>query len=872
MRRHFPWVRRPDDEEVRDELRAHLELATAERIARGESPEEARRAARLELGNVTLVEEDVREVWTVRWARSVAADVRLAVRRLRAAPGFTLVAVLTLALGLSVNATLFSLISSLFLRPLPVKDAERLAVVLRQTEKTELLSGVSWLDFEDLRSGVGEFSDVLALAFRPAHLSVAGGAPDRVWIEAVSENYFAMLGVRPGFGRLLEPGDAAPVAVLGHRYWKTRLGGDPSVVGQAAVINGRSFTVIGIAAESFTSAQWSIAPSAFIPARTMPSVFPGSDTVLERRDSGAFKVMARLRPGATAAQATASADLAVGRDRGEADRSRLIVRPERLTRPEPSFSRFMPFAAAAFLVMAGMVLFVACANVANLLFARAADRERELGIRGALGARRGRLVRQLLTESLVLALLAGLAGAALSYLAGVGLAEVARISGDMPVAADETWDWRPAAAAMAVAVIAGLLTGVVPAWKGTGFDLAKTIQGGDAGGATGGWRRRSWFRSGMVFGQVAMSVVVLASGALFAHSLYELSSHDLGFRPERVLLASVDLKLQGYDPAAVERFLRELKPRLESLPGVEAAAFASDVPFDVSMSMRAVEDGPRAALNRVDADYFRTLGVPLVRGRGLDEGDDDGARRTAVVNETFARRMWPGEEGLGQSFRWKERGEPVEVVGVAADGKYLMLGEAPRPFVYLPLAQEGASPVTVHLRASSDAPLDLVAPLRAAVAEIDPDLPVFNVRSMEEHLRTSVFGFLPLRAAALLAGVQGATALLLAVLGVYGVAAFSLRRRRREIGIRVALGAGRLDVLRAVARAALWPALAGVGLGLPAALGAGRLLGAMLYGVEPLNPVVFAAVAAFTLGVSVSACWWPARRAMRGSPLRSLRP
>ena len=884
------WFRRsPGDAEIDEEIRAHLEMATRERMERGESEEVARRSAALELGNAGLVKEDTRGVWVRAAREAVAQDFRYALRRLRKSPGFTLVAVLTLAFGLSANATIFSLVSTMFLRPLPVQDAESMVVLLRKQAGSAFFGGVSWSDYRDYRAEVGEFRDALALAFRPAHVSVDGHAPDRTWIEAVSGNYFSMLGVTPTAGRLFAQGEgetagADPVAVLAYDYWQSRLGGDRRVIGREAVINGRSLTIVGVARKGFSSAQWSIAPSAFVPATMMPELFPGNESILVDRDSGAFRVMAQLKPGARAEEAESAAQV-VGqrldeRYRPDGKKSRVVVRPERLTRPQPSFSGFVPFAIAIFGAMAALVLFIACANVANLMFSRALDRRREIGIRSAIGARRRRLIGQLLTESVVLGLLAGAAGLALSHAAGLALARMSAISGDVPIRANESGDWLPAVATMLLSVAVGAVTGLFPALRATRVDPLAVIKGGAPGLAEG----RQTFRSGLVLSQVAVAVVVLACAGLFVRSLASLEASELGFRTERLAMASLDLRLQGYDRDRGLRFLEELTESVRALPGVESAAIGSSVPFDTQMTTRAVapadeagagDDGEasalKAGLNRIDAAYFEALGVTLLRGRELDARDRDSSARVAVVNETFARRLWPDEDALGRRFRWKTGGDPIEVVGVAADGKYLMLGEAPRPFVYLPIPQEYSAPVTLHVRTKTEDALALAPALREAIRELDPDLPVFDVRTMDEHLRQSAFAYLPIRMAATVAGAQGLVALLLAVMGVYGVVASSVSRRTRDIGIRVVLGARGLDVFRMVSGAALRPALLGLGLGLAAALGLARFLTALLYGLDPADAPVFGAVGALMLGVSLLACWVPARRALRIEPIAALR-
>ncbi len=884
------FSRRPQDAEIHEEIQSHLRMATQDRIDRGELPQQARDSARREFGNAGLAREDTRAVWISTVFERLRQDLKYALRQMRRSPGFTAVAVLTLAFGLSVNITIFAVIDSLFLRPLPVHDAERLVVVMRQQANTEFARGLAWRDFQDYRAGIAEFSDMLALAFRPAHLSFAGHTPDRTWIEAVSGNYFSMLGVQPFRGRLFEPGEgekpgADPVAVLGYYYWQTHLGSDPGIVGRTAVINGRGFTVIGIAPPTFTSVQWALAPSAFIPATMYPETFAGNDSILETRDSAAFKVIAYLRPGVSVERAASAVQVFAHRldreYRPKQPASQAYVRFERMSRPEPGIGEFLPFAAVVFMVMAGLVLFVACANVANLMFSRALARHREIGIRTAIGAPRGRLIRQLLTESVVLALLAGAVGALLTAATAPLLSSMSTHSGDVPIHPDASWDWLPLIFTILISLLAGIVTGLVPALRATQVDVYSILKGG----ASTAGRKRHLFRSALVLAQVAVCVVVLICGGLFLRSLQQLAAFDLGFRTDHLLMASADLGLQGYEPERGRQFLERVTERVQALPGVESAAIASSVPFDTYFDTHGVlpadrpagydaaktNDELQAGVNRIDPAYFHTLGVTLLQGREFTKQDGDTSRRVAIVNQTLAGRLWPGQPPLGKRFQWKPDGEPIEVVGVAANGKYVLLGEAPRPYVFVPFAQDYGSMVTLHVRLKSGDPLAVAPAVRRIFHDLDPDLPLFNVRSMEEHLRTSAFAFFPLRMGALLAGAQGLVALLLAVIGIYGVVAYSVRQQTRDIGIRIALGARPRDVLRLVTRAGLRPTLIGMALGLAASFAVARLLAGLLYGLDPLNLPVFSAVVALVLGVSLLACWLPARRAARVDPIDALR-
>lgn len=825
----------------------------------------------------------------------ILQDLRHALRLARQHRWFTTVTIATLALGLSTNVTLLSLINLLLFKPLPVKDADRLVVLLEQTSSGESPRGLSWTDYRDYRAQVGAFSDVLALVFRPAHLAVTGRTADRAWIEGVSGNYFTMLGVTPQAGRLFLPGEgetrgADPIAVISHHYWQTRLGGDPGIVGRAIAINGRSLTVIGITPPEFTSAQWALAPSAFVPATMLPALFTEYDDLLDSRTAGAFRVMAHLRPGVRVAEAAAGVQVVsqrlIAQFRPEQTQARVLVWTEPRTRPVPAVSRFVPFAAAFFLLMAMMVLFVSCANVANLMFSRALARQKEMAIRTAIGASRTRLIRQLLTESVFVALLAAGAGMLLSFGAGRLLARIAP-QGDIPVRPDDRFDWTVALLTLGVSVAVGVLTGLVPALRSTRVDVHEVLK---CGGRLAGPARQG-FRSQLVMSQVAVCVVVLVCGGLFLRSLRDLALHDLGFRADGLLMASLDLGLPGHDDERGRRLIEQLPERMLAISGVAAAAIGSSVPFDTSHDIRPVvpaeEAAPaapaestgaarpwRAGVNRVDPGYLQTMGVTLLQGRDITRRDAASAPRVAIVNQTFARRLWPGQDPLGRRFRWQRgdaREEPIEVIGVVRDGKYVTVGEAPRAYAYVPIAQDHGASVTLHVRAAAGDPVSLVPALRRVVRDLDPDVPVFNVRTMPDHLRSSIFAFLPVRMGALLAGAQGMLALLLAMMSVYAVVAWSVRQQTRTIGVHVALGARPGDLYLLVSRSALRPALIGLAAGAGASIAVARMLAGLLYGLNPLNLPVFAAVVMLVLGVSLLACWLPARRALRIDPILALR-
>ncbi len=888
MKRFSRLGKRSRDEEIDEEIQSHLRMSAQDHMERGESEKQAWRSAHREFGNRGRVKEDARAVWVWITLERLLEDVKYAFRQMRRSPGFTAVAALTLGFGLSVNIAIFSMIDMFFLQPLPVKNADRLMVVMRQNSSSEFLLGMSWPDYQDYRSQADVFTDMLAYTFRPAHLSVPGKAPERTWIEAVSGNYFSLLGVTPSRGRLIQTGDAetrgrGPVVVLSYDYWQSSLGGDPNVVGSPIVVNGYPLTIIGITPPEFHSAQWALAPSAFVPATMIPEVFPGGDWMLENRHSTPFRVSGYFRDGVNDGQAASSLQVISQRLAKEyrpydVD-TRILVRREMLTRPDASISRFVPFAAAVFVAMAGLVLLIACANIANLMLSRALVRQREAGIRTAVGAPRWRLIRQLLTESIVLAIVAAGVGMLLAHGIGLLLVRFSPQSFDVPTRPPTDTSWLPVLYTLMMSVVAGVATGLVPALRATRVDV-QTILKGDG---SGGGRKRHLLRSGLVMAQTAVCVVVLVCGGLFVRSLQDLSTQNLGFRTDGLLMASVDLALQGYEPERGRQFLDQLTEQVGALPGVESVAVSSRVPFDIFLedhsavdadqppAFDATDPGIAVYLSRVDGAYFRVLGVPLVQGRGFDERDTASSPRVAVVNQTFADRLWPGQNPLGKGFRWSGSSDRFEVVGISANGRYVSLGEAPRPYAYFPMAQAAPDMVTLSIRARSGDPLELAPSVRAVLNGLDGNLPVYNIRTMDEHLRASPTAFFPLRMGAFMAGAQGAVALLLALIGVFGVVAYSVRQQTREIGIRMALGARGIDVLRLVSRSGLRPALIGLVLGLLAASGLARGLAVLLYGLDPADPPVFAAVTVVVLGASVLACWLPGRRATHLNATEALR-
>jgi putative ABC transport system permease protein len=811
-------------------------------------------------------------------------DLRHALRTLWKQRGFAAVAILTLAFGIGLNISLFGMLSAFFLQPLAVRDADRLVIVMQRSDAVNVPYGHSYPDYLDYRSSTTAFSELAAFMPHPAHVSARGQTPERTWIEVVSPNYFVLAGVAPAFGEFPRPEDgfgkaAAPTVVVSHRYWQRRFGGDPSLVGRQISINGRPFTVSGIAPATFTGLSWAMAVSAFVPAGALGTLMDGGDRFREDRGTAAWRLMGRLGPGKTLRDARTEIDVVSKRLAAdypaEHKGTRALTIPENRARPDPSLAGVLPVFAAVFAVMVGLVLLIACANVANLMFARALARQRDLVIRSALGASRVRLIRLQIVETLVLACVAGVAGLLLARWAGGALAGFVP-AGDIPINEHREWDWRIYVFTLGISILAGIVTGLWPARNATRFDLVASLKDGGSHAGTA----RHALRSLLVIGQVTMSFVVLASAALFVHSLRQMQHLALGFEPRGVLLMSVDLDLQQYSDQRARRFIEDFLRRAEATPGVTSATAGAHLPFDYGAPFDTISiDGDipgskdsslMMPFTSVGPRFFETTGTAIRRGRAFDNRDNENSARVGVINETMARKLWPGRDPLGRRFRIGRQNKWIEVVGVAADGKYLMLAEQPRPYFYLPLSQDYRSPMTIVVRAAAE-PGSLAAPLQRLLNEMDPDLPVFNVRTMESHIRGSVFGLMPLRMGAAMAGMQGLVGLLLAIMGLYAVVAYGVARRTREIGVRIALGARGADVVRLVVREGMWLSAIGCGLGLMLALGIGAGLSAVLYGLKPVEAPVFLVVAGVVLVVSALACYMPARRATRVDPILALR-
>jgi predicted permease len=811
-------------------------------------------------------------------------DVQYAMRMLGKSPAFTAVAVLTLAVGIGANAAVFSVVNSFLFHPLPVKDPGRLVVIANGTHDYQNPHEFSNPDFKDFQTQTDAFSDMTAYLIQFAGLS-ADNRSERVLTTYVKGNYFSALGLQPVLGRLFLPSEGEtpgkdPIIVLGYAYWMQRFNGDPSIVGKSVNLNGRPVTVVGVAPKGFFGTFFIVEANVYAPLGMLGNT-PESMKILNNRDERQLRVLGHLKPGVTMEKARVSLQVISDRLENEYPATnkdlKMAVIPETLARPEAASASMWPLIATVFLGLVGLVLLVTCVNVTNLLLARASIRSKEIAIRAALGAGRVRLFRQLLTESILLAGLGGVAGAALGVWL-IKLIEGVRLPGDFPLRTNIPFDWRLFLFIASVAMACGLFAGLVPAWRASRMGLNETLR--ESGRSLTGGAGHNRIRNFLVAAQAAGSLVVPIMAGLFLRSLQHAEKTTLGFTPDHVLNLTMDVSQLAYDQNRGASFYRQLGERVRALPGVESASFAYSVPFGYySLWENVWKEGqegvaasqvPRLPHNTIDKDYFRTMGVEIVRGRAIDEQDQSTSPRVAVVNETLARKLWPGQDPLGHHFRYgSAQAQPVEVVGVARDSKYVWIAEERRAYFYVPLTQE-YNPVHVLQLRTSGPPALLTRAIEDQVHALDPNLPVFDIMTMDTALQGGN-GLFMFRLAAIFAGVLGALGLLLAVSGVYGVVSYGVNQRTHEIGIRMALGAQQHNILRLVIVQGIKLVMAGLVFGIAASAGLARVLEALLVNTGTLDPLAYGAASLLLVAVAVLACYLPGRRAMRVDPLVALR-
>jgi predicted permease len=742
--------------------------------------------------------------------------------------------------------------------------------------------GLYYQDYLYYRDNKDAFSDLIAFMPAPVNLS-DGTEPERIWTEVVSGNFFSSLGVgtEPGRAFLPEEGETPtthPVVVLSHAYWQKRFAGDRSVIGKVLKLNGYPFTVIGVTQENFRGTVPLVSIDAYLPAMMLPQLMPGGAEALESRAEDGFRVMGHLKPGvsvdyANKVIAVLARQLEQQYPLTNKGRTTLVV-PETQARPDPEIGSYLPPVSLIFMTLVGMVLLIACTNVVTLILARTSARRKEIAIRAALGASRARIIRQLLTESLILAVLGGGAALLLAHALMRVLSSV-RLPVDFPFRLDLAMDWRVFSFTLCVALLAGVVTGLIPALQATRVDLNKSLKEGarDQGAALA----RQWIRSGLVVSQIAVSLLLLICSGLFIQSLLNTQKINLGFRTDNLLLVSMDVSLQGYDRNRGARFYKDVIERVKNMPGVVSVSLASYVPLGITKGTLEVfvegqspanpleDEGVGMYYNAVSPDYFRTVGTSILEGRDFTEQDSEVATGVAIINETLARRFWPAETPLGKRFKVRRDGPLIMVVGVAQDSKFDWLYEGARPFIYLPMSQSSASAATLYVHTATD-PLSLVAPVREYVSSLDTDLPLYEVKTMHTHINEGPALF-PARLGTALVATFGFLGLLLTAVGVYGVASFSASQRTREIGIRMALGARPGDILKLIIGKAIMLTAAGVAIGVIAAFAFTRVISSLLFGVSPTDPVTFLAISIFLSGVALLSSYFPARRASKVDPI-----
>jgi predicted permease len=862
-----------------DEIAHDLALDAEQRVRGGTTPQEAELASRRDFGNVGLLKEGIREMWGWTSLERLGRDLRYGWRNLRKSPLFASMAVLSLALGIGANATIFSVINAILLRPLPgVERASELVVINEKLGPGIGPPMISYPDYRDFRDRNSVLTGLAAIGFIPASVGPKGNC-QRIFSYTVSGNYFDLLGVKPLAGRLIQPEDdkvrgGHPVMVLSYTGWQ-RFGGDPSIVGAKLQVNGRDFTVLGVTPKGFVGTELFFAPDAFF-SIAMYQELRSEGADLDSRSGNGFFAVGRLKPGITMAQAESAVD-AIGQQLAQEypqDDGGMHVK---LSPPGLAGAwlrkPIIGFAAALFGVSC-LVLLVACVNLASMLLARAGDKRKETAIRLALGAGRGVLIRQLLTENLMVAMLGGAVGALLAVWITSALAAW-HPPAEVPLIVNVPVDFRVFLFALVVSTFTALLFGLLPAFQATKTDLVPALKNEAVAGRFRYWHLRDY----MVAAQVSMSVLLLFCSVLVVKSFERALDAPIGFEPRGLATVSFDLNMQGYDEPRGRDFQKRLLEKVRQLPGVESAALVNRLPLTLNVPGSPVyiegkpvpkraSDVPSAYTFHVSPDYFSTMRTRLLSGRDFDTRDKQDGQRVAIVNSAFASELLDGSNPLGRRFSTGPTEKPIEIVGVVENGKYFSLTERAPAAFWTPLEIWYKPKASLVARTRMTPPESLVPSISAAVRDMDPAIALFSAGSMQDQLSWTFF---PARIAAIALSAFGMLALVLSATGIYGVMAYAVSRRTREIGIRMAIGATQAQVLASVARSAAILIGTGLVLGLGMALFAGRLLGRILYGVKPSDPVTFAIVFAIMLGVGAAATFLPARRATRIDPMQALR-
>jgi predicted permease len=812
-------------------------------------------------------------------------DLRFAFRQLNRTPGFTVTAVLTLALGIGANTAIFSLVNAVLFKPLPVADPQRITTLTRQ-EHGAIQRTFSMPEFRAIRAqSRTPFSDIIAVSAGLDGFAAQGQKPERVATAYVSGNFFDALGVHPAAGRLFlrsegEVLGSDPMAVLDYDFWKERFNGDPNVVGREVTVDGHPLSVIGVAPKGFRGLpSIALTVAAYLPLSQLTLQGTPAD-ILNSWQNRSVLLYGRLRPGFSLKQASAELNVAAKNLMREQpdDEKQLELAAYSEQSLRIGYPNAMALISALFLGLAGMVLLLACVNVANLVLVRATVREREIAIRTALGAKRSRLLSQMITESVTLALIGGAVGVVLGMWASAALSHV-NLHLDIPFSLSVEFDWRIFLYSLGMAVLAGIVVGIAPALRMAKANVNTVLHTGGRG-TTGS---PHWIRDTLIVLQIAGSLVMLVVAGLFVRSLGALQTTDFGFKSDHVLNLSFATRLIGINDSQTRALTSNIQEHLHKLPGVIAVSQAAEVPmgyFNGNTATLTIDGVPApvdaaaltAGYNVVSPEYFNVMGIDLLTGHGFTDGDAERSRDVAVISESMAKKYWPNEDPIGHTFRMaSERTRGLEVVGIAHDVEISSIrGDKSQPYFYLPYAQhvKGNEFMTLQLKTRGD-PLALATTAEKAIHEISPELPVFQVQSMREALY-SFNGFLPFQMGATLATMMGGLGLTLALIGLYGLISYTVSQRVQEIGVRMALGATRGLVFGMIYRQSMRIVAVGLGIGLVVALLAAQAVGSLVI-VKPWDPVTFATVISTLVLAALASCYPPARRAMAVEPMVALR-
>ena len=809
-------------------------------------------------------------------------EIRYALRMIARSPGFTAIAALSLALGIGANAAIFSLADALLLRPLPVANPGAVVSVGMDTP-ISTAGDLSYPDYRDMRGRSQSFDGLVAFQLSTFSLARTKAEVPQMRVGVmVSDNFFPTLGVQPVLGRSFLPEESTvtgsnPVVVLGHDFWKDQFDQDESVIGRTVRINGIEFNVIGVAPQSFTGMDQYLRPSFYVPITMAQRLNATPKDPLEDRSAYNVTVDGRLKSGVP--RQKAQAELATiwkalqqrypGPDRNRTMAVRTQLQSRIAQSPIDSLLVGMLMA------LVSIVLIIACANVANLLLGRARGRTREIAVRIALGVSRTKLLRQLLTENLVLSLIGGVLGLAFAY-GGIRFLQTIRIPTDLPIVVSPQLDQRVLAFSLIAAVVSALVFGLAPAFQSLKTNLVPALKSADSDMAG---RRRTLGRNTLVIGQIALSMVLLVAAGMLLDGFRKSLVASPGFRTDHLMMMEFNTALVRYTPEQTRAFYRDLEDRARALPGVRSVTLTGTVPFSPTETPRHVvpegyelpkgQDNLRVLSNVIDEGYFETMQIDLVSGRNFTAGDKADAPRVAIVNQEFARSIWPKQDPIGKRFRLNDsKGPWVQVVGVARNSKYAFVGESQLRFFYLPFAQEEATQMVLMAQSQGD-PAALATPLRDIVRSLDANQPVYNVRTFSNFYELRAIA--PPRMIMQMVAAMGLMGLTLALIGIYGLVSYSVARRTREIGVRMAIGANKSDVVKMVLLQGFLLSLIGIGVGGVFSIAVGRALAAGLVGLGTPNTATFVVVPLAVLMVTMAACWVPAWRASRVDPIKALR-